>query len=99
MLAFERNVHIVCNFVSFSLIPHGDVTNEDLGECTKEWEMAIPFKMSELLLHFDGKMTFLHQKVVFSSLPIKKMGTRKVIIIEKGFKLRVFKSYGTVTMS
>ena len=100
MLAFERIVHTVCNFVSFSLIPHGDVTNEDLVECTKEWEMAIPFKMSELPLHFDGKMTFLHKKELFSSASIKKwLHTQKVIIIEKGFKLKVFKSYETVTMS
>ena len=61
--------------------------------------MAIPFKMSELLLHFDGKMTFLHQKrAVFISID-KKVGTQKVIIIEKGFKLKVFKSYETVTLS
>ena len=98
MLAFERIVHTVCNFVSFSLIPHGDVTNEDLVDCTKEWEMAIPFKMSELLLHFDGKMTFLHKKGIFIGID-KKVGTQKVIIIEIGFKLKVFKSYETVTMS
>ena len=46
--------------------------------------MAIPFKMSELLLHFDGKMTFLHQKRgIFIGFD-KKAGTQKVIIIEKG---------------
>ena len=91
MQAFERNVHTVCNFVSFSLIPHGDVTNEDLVECTKEWEMAIPFKMSKLPLHFDGKMTFFAQKSsIFISID-KKVGTQKVIIIEKGSNWRFSK--------
>ena len=48
---------------------------------------------------FWWKNDILHQKrAIFIGFD-KKVGTQKVIIIEKGFKLMVFKSYETVTMS